>query len=32
VHVYWAAILMVLVSRGAGHISIDHIIRFIARR
>ena len=31
-HVYWAAILMVLLSRGAGQISIDHIIRFIARR
>ena len=31
-HVYWVAILMVLVSRGAGHISVDHIIRFIARR
>lgn len=32
VHVYWAAILMVLLSRGPGQISIDHIIRFIARR
>ena len=32
VHVYWAAILMVLLSRGPGQISVDHIIRFIARR
>ncbi len=32
VHVYWAAILLVLISRGPGQISIDHIIRFIARR
>ena len=32
VHVYWASILMVLLSLGAGQISIDHIIRFIARR
>jgi len=31
-HVYWAAILLVLLSRGPGQISIDHIIRFIARR
>lgn len=31
-HVYWAAILMVLISRGPGQISIDHIIRFIAKR
>ena len=31
-HVYWAAILMVLLSRGPGQISVDHIIRFIARR
>jgi putative oxidoreductase len=32
VHVYWAAILMVLLSLGAGQISVDHIIRFIAKR
>lgn len=32
VHIYWAAILMVLLSRGAGAISIDHIIRYVARR
>ncbi len=31
-HIFWAAILMVLVSRGPGQISIDHIIRSIARR
>jgi putative oxidoreductase len=31
-HIYWASILMVLVSLGAGKISIDHIIRLIARR
>ena len=30
--VYWAAILLVLVSRGAGQLSIDHIIRLVARR
>jgi putative oxidoreductase len=32
VHVYWAAILMVLLSLGAGQISFDHVIRFIAKR
>ena len=32
VHVYWAAILLVLLSRGPGPISLDHIIRLIARR
>ncbi|MBI4367615.1 MAG: DoxX family protein [Deltaproteobacteria bacterium] len=31
-HVYWASILLVLLSRGPGQISIDHIIRFIAKR
>lgn len=31
-HVYWASILLVLLSQGAGQISVDHIIRFIARR
>jgi putative oxidoreductase len=32
VHVYWAAILLLLLTRGPGQISVDHIIRFIARR
>lgn len=32
VHVYWASILLVLLSQGAGAISFDHLIRFIARR
>lgn len=31
-HIFWAAILMVLISRGPGQISIDHVIRTIARR
>ncbi len=31
-HVYWAALLTVLLSLGAGQISVDHIIRYIARR
>ena len=31
-HVYWAAMLLVLISRGPGQISIDRIIRFIAKR
>jgi putative oxidoreductase len=31
-HVYWASILLVLLSMGAGQISVDHIIRFVARR
>ena len=31
-HVYWAGILTVLLSLGAGQISVDHIIRYIARR
>lgn len=30
--VYWASILLVLVSLGGGTLSIDHIIRLIARR
>jgi putative oxidoreductase len=29
---YWAGILLVLLSRGAGQLSIDHVIRLIARR
>jgi putative oxidoreductase len=32
VHIYWASMLLVLVSLGGGQISIDHIVRFIARR
>jgi putative oxidoreductase len=32
VHVYWASILLVLLSRGPGQISVDHVIRFIACR
>jgi putative oxidoreductase len=31
-HVYWASILLVLLSRGPGQISVDNAIRFIARR
>ena len=31
-HIFWAAILMVLISRGPGQISVDHIIRKLARR
>ena len=31
VHVYWASILLVLLLLGAGQISVDHIIRIIAR-
>jgi putative oxidoreductase len=31
-HIFWAAILLVLISRGPGQISIDHIIRKLARR
>jgi putative oxidoreductase len=32
VHIYWMSILLVLLSRGPGQISVDHVIRFIARR
>ena len=32
VHIYWAAILAVLLSLGPGQISFDDIIRLIARR
>jgi putative oxidoreductase len=32
VHVYWAAILMVLLSRGPGPISVDHMIRLFTQR
>ena len=31
-HVYWASILLVLVSLGAGPISIDALVKFLARR
>jgi putative oxidoreductase len=31
-HIYWASMLLVLVSLGAGQLSIDAVIRFIARR
>jgi putative oxidoreductase len=31
-HVYWAAILLVLLAQGAGQISLDRVIRFVARR
>jgi putative oxidoreductase len=31
-HIYWASILLVLVSLGPGQMSVDAIIRFIARR
>ena len=31
-HIFWAAILIVLISRGPGQMSIDHIIRKLARR
>lgn len=31
-HVFWAAILLVLVSRGPGELSLDALIRVIARR
>lgn len=30
-HVYWAAILLVLLSRGPGQLSIDHLIRLATR-
>lgn len=32
VHVYWAAILTVLLSRGPGQVSVDHIIRLFTQR
>ena len=31
-HIYWDAILLVLLSLGAGQISVDHVIRFVTRR
>jgi putative oxidoreductase len=31
-HVYWASILLVLISLGAGSISIDGLVKWIVRR
>ena len=31
-HIYWFAILLVLISQGAGQISLDRLIRLLARR
>lgn len=31
-HIYWAAALLVLLSQGPGRLSLDALIRFIARR
>jgi putative oxidoreductase len=31
-HVYWIAILMVLISIGPGIVSIDHVIRYVRGR
>ena len=31
-YVYWGAILLVLLARGAGAISADHVIRYVTRR
>ncbi len=31
-HAYWGAMLLVLMSRGPGRISLDHLVRLIARR
>jgi len=31
-HIYWASILLVLLSLGPGQISADNVIRYIARR
>ncbi len=31
-HIYWGAILLVLVSRGPGALSIDHFIKLASRR
>lgn len=31
-HAYWAAILLVLVARGAGAISVDHVVRSLTCR
>jgi putative oxidoreductase len=32
VHIYWAAILTVLLALGPGQVSIDAVIRFVSRR
>jgi putative oxidoreductase len=31
-HVYWGALLLVLLSQGPGVISVDHIVRYVTRR
>lgn len=31
-HIYWAALLLLLLSRGAGQMSLDHIIKLMAKR
>lgn len=31
-HIYWASVLMVLLTLGPGQISADNVIRYIARR
>jgi putative oxidoreductase len=31
-HIYWDAILLVLLALGAGQISVDHVIRYVTRR
>jgi len=31
-HIYWGAILLVLLSRGPGALSIDHFIKLASRR
>jgi putative oxidoreductase len=31
-HIYWAALLLVLISLGPGKISLDHVIHWLSRR
>lgn len=31
-HIYWASLLLVLLSLGPGQISIDHVVRWLSRR
>ena len=31
-HIYWAGMLLVLLSQGAGRISVDAVLRYVARR
>jgi hypothetical protein len=31
-HIYWDAILLVLLALGAGQVSADHVIRYVTRR